>query len=170
MHRKFAPFFSLVLFVTVVLGFFFVSAEKSAAQGCFIEVTKIAPGAEGQVFEFNGVVEGQNIFTFFVAAGESTSGFASPDPATITEVPVAGWEFGGIECEPGGGVVILEVLEDGWVEQCVNPQAPTFCTIFNDPVAAAIPTLSEWGMIAAAAGLMMVGAWFVLKRKKAQIV
>lgn len=30
-----------------------------------------------------------------------------------------------------------------------------------------IPTLSEWGMIAAAAGLMMVGVFFAVKRKRA---
>jgi hypothetical protein len=168
--RKFNPFFSLILFVLVALGVVLVSAGKSAAQGCFIEVTKVAPGAEGQVFEFNGVGEGQNIFTFTVAAGESTSGIASPDPAVITEVPEPGWKFAGIECEPGGGVAILEVSEDGWTEQCVNPQAPTFCTIFNEPVDAAIPTLSEWGMIAAAGGLGLVGVWFAVRRRRSEVL
>jgi hypothetical protein len=52
----------------------------------------------------------------------------------------------------------------------VNPQAPTFCTIFNEPVDAAIPTLSAWGMIAAVAGLMLVGVFFVIRRKRAQVV
>ncbi|MEW6144568.1 MAG: IPTL-CTERM sorting domain-containing protein [Thermodesulfobacteriota bacterium] len=33
-----------------------------------------------------------------------------------------------------------------------------------------IPTLSEWGMIAAAAGLMMVGVWFAVRRRKARTV
>ena len=30
-----------------------------------------------------------------------------------------------------------------------------------------IPTLSEWGMIAAAAGLMLVGVWFAVRRRRA---
>lgn len=30
-----------------------------------------------------------------------------------------------------------------------------------------VPTLSEWGMIAAAGGLILVGAFFVLRRKRA---
>ena len=31
-----------------------------------------------------------------------------------------------------------------------------------------IPTLSEWGMIAAAAGLMMIGVFFAVRRKRMQ--
>lgn len=37
------------------------------------------------------------------------------------------------------------------------------------PTAASIPTLSEWGMIAAAAGLMLVGVFFVAKRRRAAV-
>lgn len=33
---------------------------------------------------------------------------------------------------------------------------------------APIPTLSEWGMIAAVAGLMLVGVFFAVRRRKAQ--
>jgi len=33
-----------------------------------------------------------------------------------------------------------------------------------------IPTLSEWGMIAAAAGLVMIGVFFAIRRRKAQAV
>ncbi len=33
-----------------------------------------------------------------------------------------------------------------------------------------IPTLSEWGMIASAAGLMLIGVYFALKRKKIQVI
>ncbi len=37
----------------------------------------------------------------------------------------------------------------------------------NDEI---VPTLSEWGMIAAAAGLGLVGVFFAVKRKRAQVV
>jgi hypothetical protein len=33
-----------------------------------------------------------------------------------------------------------------------------------------IPTLSEWGMIAAGTGLMLVGVFFAVKRKRARVV
>lgn len=36
-------------------------------------------------------------------------------------------------------------------------------------VEASIPTLSEWGMIAAAAGLMMVGVFFAVRRKRMRV-
>lgn len=36
--------------------------------------------------------------------------------------------------------------------------------------AANIPTLSEWGMFAAAGGLMLVGVFFAIRRKKAEVV
>ena len=38
------------------------------------------------------------------------------------------------------------------------------------PIARNIPTLSEWGMISAALGLAMIGVFFALKRKRAQVV
>lgn len=155
---------AFVMFAVPIVSLF--SAGDSHAQGCLITVEKVAPGAEGQEFQFNGVVEDGAVFAFFVTAGGTASGSASTLPAVITEVPVSGWRFGGIECLPGGGVQILEVLEDGWVEQCVNPQAETFCTVTNVKDVN-IPTLSQWGMIAAAAGLVMVGVFFAVKRLRA---
>jgi hypothetical protein len=38
--------------------------------------------------------------------------------------------------------------------------------IGQEPAVASIPTLSEWGMVAAAAGLMLAGVFFVMRRKK----
>lgn len=164
MRRLVSSVLTLTFVIFAVPVFLFFSAGDSHAQGCEITVEKVAPGAEGQEFEFNGVVEGGETFSFSVIAGDTASGSASTLPAVITEVPVSGWRFGGIECLPGGGVEILEVLEDGWVEQCVNPQAETFCTITNVRDVN-IPTLSEWGMIAAAAGLVMVGVFFAVRQR-----
>ena len=162
-----------LLIVTMVVSvapviLFFISTDSRAQQGCEITVEKVAPGAEGQEFEFNGVVEGGDTFSFSIIAGGSATGVASTAPAVITEVPVTGWRFGGIECEPGGGVEIVAVLGNGWVEQCVNPQNETFCVVTNISTEN-IPTLSEWGMIGAAAGLMIVGVWFAARRRKALV-
>jgi len=38
--------------------------------------------------------------------------------------------------------------------------APRPIELFN------VPTLSEWGMVAAAAGLMLVGVFFAVRRRK----
>lgn len=42
------------------------------------------------------------------------------------------------------------------------------CAIVLRAAPATIPTLSEWGMIATAAGLMIVGVWFAVRHKKMQ--
>jgi hypothetical protein len=66
----------------------------------------------------------------------------------------------------GGGVAILEVLEDGWVEECQFPNQETFCTVTNIPTVSNIPTMSEWGMIAAAAGMVLIGVFYAVRRKR----
>jgi len=44
------------------------------------------------------------------------------------------------------------------------------CTIALRMEPTEIPTLSEWGMIASATGLMLIGVYFALKRKKIQVI
>ncbi len=167
MRKLLQPILTLILLVSALPMVLLFTVENSYAQGCVINVLKVAPGAEGQEFEFNGEQANGETFSFSVIAGESTSGSASTEPAIIREAPVEGWRFGGIVCEPGGGVAILEVLEDGWVEECQFPDQETFCTVTNIPTVSNIPTLSQWGMIAAVAGLMMVGVFYAVRRKRA---
>ena len=79
-----------------------------------------------------------------------------------------------------GGNQIASVDISGFAGQSVRisfdwivPQnftGPAFCqldNIFAAGARAQIPTLSEWGIIAAAAGLGLVGVFFALKRRKA---
>ena len=172
MRRIFKLFNCLILFIFIVPVALFLTAGNSSAQPeeCFIETTKVAPGAEGQEFQFNGVVvETGETFTFFIPAGDpmGSSGFVEEGTShRITEAPQNGWVFGGIECELGGGLNITEI-EGGWIEECVNPKLDTFCVITNVRVPANIPTLSEWGMIAAAAGLGLIGVFFAVRRRRA---
>ncbi len=170
MPRIFRSFNCLILFVFIIPVVLFMTAGNSAAQPteCFIETTKVAPGAEGREFQFNGeVVETGETFTFFITAGDpmGSSGFVEAGTShIITEKPQSGWAFGGIVCEPGGGLDITEI-EGGWIEECVTPQLDTFCVITNVQGVANIPTLSQWGMIAAAAGLMLVGVFFAVRKR-----
>ncbi len=159
--------FVLLLFVMpMILSF---SAGNSAAQPleCPVSTIKVAPGAEGEEFQFNGVDQNGDDFTFFVTVGETSVG-VSAQSATITEVPVPGWKFAGIECK-GGGLIITDVTQTGWSNECVNPNLATFCIITNVPVNP-IPTISQWGMISAAAGLVLIGVFFAVRRKRAQAV
>lgn len=168
MRKSKQPLLTLILLLSALPMILLFTSENSYAQGCVINVLKVAPGAEGQEFEFNGVEANGETFSFSIIAGGSASGSASTEPTVITEVPVEGWRFGGIVCEPGGGVAVLEVLEDGWVEECQFPDQETFCTVTNIPTVSNIPTLSQWGMITAAGGLVLVGVWFAVRRKRMQ--
>jgi hypothetical protein len=146
----------------------FLSAWDGRAQeGCSITIEKVAPGAPDDL-EFNFVGEDAGgPFEFFLTPGEPQTGEADFGEGFVNEVPPPGWAFGGIECEPGGGIIIVET-ETGWLQNCVNPQVDTFCTVFNESVTA-IPTLSEWGMIAAVVGLGLVGVFFAIRKRKARV-
>lgn len=82
----------------------------------------------------------------------------------VIEEPLEGWKLADIDCEsvPGIGITIFE---DGASIEC-NSQGQTTCTFTNRRVPA-IPTLSEWGMISAAAGLALIGVFFAVRRRKA---
>lgn len=54
----------------------------------------------------------------------------------------------------------------------VNPDTDTVQGVLNvwyNIETLSVPTLSEWGMVATAAGLMLVGMFFVLKRKRSRM-
>lgn len=158
--------FNALLAVIAVSGFFFASTDVSKAQPgeCEITTIKVAEGSSAE-FLFVGEDEG-GPFSFILTPGVPSTGFTDFGEGIVTEIPAVGWRFAGIECEPGGGIII-ESTETGWLQNCVNPQLPTFCTILNVRVGA-IPTLSQWGMIAAAAGFVLIGTFYAVRRRRAQ--
>ncbi len=171
MTKLFKPLFSIFLFVAAVTGVLFLTSGESRAQGtCKIAVTKIAEGGEGLIFDFQVEVGGNTAFAEFIGGQTSVGNFGSGEPVTLTELPNSGWELADKSCETGTGVVVTEV-EDGFTFDCLNPSefVQGECTFVNVRVSN-IPTLSQWGMIAAAAGLGLVGVFFAVKRKRAQVV
>jgi hypothetical protein len=61
--------------------------------------------------------------------------------------------------------------DGGWrcgVTTGLNDSAAFERIVYTNSVSKNIPTLSEWGMIAAAIGLGIVGVFFAMKRRKAQ--
>jgi hypothetical protein len=148
---------------------FFTAGEGFAQDdfGCFIEATKVAQGAGDAVFEF--VVQtpsGTN--SFFLQNGEANSGILDEgNIRTTTEAPQHGYILQGIECQSLGGLIVTN-FEGGFTLECANAKLGTAtCTIFNVRDTSAIPTLSEWGMISAAAGLALIGVFFAIKRLRA---
>lgn len=158
--------FVALLTVFAVSALYFASADAGKAQPTECEITTVK-AAEGSSDEFRFVGEDAGgPFEFTLTPGVPHVGFADLGEGFVDEVPQQGWRFGGIECEPGGGMII-EATSTGWIQNCVNPQLPTSCVVIN-LASNAIPTLSQWGMIATAAGFVLIGAFYAIRRRKAQ--
>ncbi|MEW6144560.1 MAG: IPTL-CTERM sorting domain-containing protein [Thermodesulfobacteriota bacterium] len=157
-------FFILVLSAAVM--FTFGGQAWGQVQTCNIEVAKVAR-AENLGFDFQSVDDG-SVFDFTVFSG--TSQLIAFDPGseiTVTETVPPGWRLEDIICFNDG--IATTEIENGVIATCFIPGGFVECVFFNVETDA-IPTLSEWGMIAAAAGLGLVGVWFAARRRRAQAV
>jgi hypothetical protein len=112
---------------------------------------------------------GEVLFEGDLADGQSTGGGIEQGlPVTVIEEPAEGWELVDVICTPAEGME-TDVIRGGVVFTCVSPtEEISNCTFVNvsSTASATIPTLSEWGMIAAAAGLGLVG-FFAVRRRRA---
>lgn len=83
----------------------------------------------------------------------------------IVEEPPQGWALDRVECEDLEGVIV-EDIPGGVSIECVDPgETVVTCTFYNVPSARAVPTLSQWGLVAAAVGLGLIG--FIAFRRRA---
>ncbi len=167
MHKLLKQPLSIFLFFTAVTGVLFLTSGESRAQGrtCRLELTKIAEGGEGLIFDFE-IVVGGNVATAQLIGGETIVGnFGTGETATLTELLTPGWELVDISCDTGPG--ISATVDDGGLTlECLDPQEePQGECVFTNVRVSNIPTLSEWGMIAAAAGLALIGVYFAVRRR-----
>lgn len=148
---------------------FFVSGANAVPAQCSTQVTLSAPGAGSDEFEFLGFDSNNGPFSFSLMDGEGDSGITPVgSTATITEEPQNGYVFGGIECVAGPGVVITQIPHGFTIECLSGVEGTASCVITNILASRPIPTLSEWGMIAAAAGFAIVGVFFAVRRRRVQ--
>ena len=164
--------FLLVPLITIV--FLAVSAGSAGAQDCQIEICKSAEGSGDTEFHFFGTSP-FGPFDFTLLGGdEGSCEILESIPLTqsveVFEEPISGWQLADIGCVNNIGLA-LTFLDDGISLECVGPNLGSVrCTFFNVRTERTIPTLSEWGMIAAAGGLVLVGVFFALRRRKAPAV
>ena len=104
---------------------------------------------------------------FSLPVGTTTNEFLTPgESIVVSEIPLEGWELVKVECDDGGGGFNVFVDdENNVIADCLSSGFAA-CT-FTNKGSAPVPALSEWGMIAAAAGLVLVGAFFAVRRKRA---
>lgn len=153
-------------YVAVGIGLGFSPDARAQPTGCDIEIVKSSSPANNTVFTFE-IVSGAIVFELPLRDPDNTSFETGIDPgqtATVTELPVGGWELGGIECEAegdvdffiGGASVTIDCSDDG---------GAISCTFSNFLASRPIPTLSEWGLIAMA-GVLALAGFLVLRRRK----
>ncbi|MEW6144561.1 MAG: hypothetical protein AB1598_06030 [Thermodesulfobacteriota bacterium] len=154
----------LVLVVTGIAGL----TDSANAQSCFVGYCNVT--VQGGHVEFSYIRDfgGGNTDEFFLGNGACSVLFKIGSEV-VTQNETEGFVLDHVECDTGSGILVTEV-ENGVALECITQSTEGTCTFFNRPVESNIPTLSEWGMIAAAAGLGLVGVWFAVRRRRARAV
>lgn len=165
MHRFFWFASKIWLFAFVLTGAVMSAGftQPALAQNCGIGIGKTAEGAGDLEFRFVTESSGGD-GEFTLVDGQGTGGPFS-DSIVIRELPTEGWILADVVCEGVG--LIFTRLSDGVRVDCDVQSGSGACQFINVPFTGTrIPTLSEWGMIAAAAGLMIVGVFFAVRRRR----
>jgi hypothetical protein len=168
---------SLLLSVIPAVLLIPVLSYDASAQSCSVQICKSAEDSGDTEFPFIAVDINEMFESFSLLGGGEGEGsciqtsIPQGQPLTVFEEFLPGWVLDHIECELIG--VDFQILDDGNTLGliCNVPTANGTCTFFNvrGDIVRNIPTLSEWGMIAAAAGLALVGVFFVIRRKRAAV-
>lgn len=166
--------FRSVLFIVLVTGIMALAAERGYSQPsqCRIVITKATePFSTDEEFEFVSEVNGIETQFTVVSDSQETAAFIDEgESVTVTELPREGWVLEEATCFFLDGASAVEI-ENGVRVLCT--QGGEFnganC-IFRNRLIPEIPTLSEWGMISAAAGLALIGVFFAVRRRKSQAV
>ena len=150
------------VFLLPVLG------GDARAQTCAVSICKSAESSGDTIFPFTiGASDISGRFGLFgegegscvtIHIDQGATGFAIEDI-------LPGWVLDNIDCELIG--VDFNIVDNRVDFLCNASTVNGTCTFTNIPgeTASNVPTLSEWGMIAAAAGLMLVGVFFVLRKR-----
>jgi hypothetical protein len=159
----------LLFLIISICSVVFIIPDSALAQPCRIEFTKSAPGGGDTEFPFEATLDGGQPIPGFLSDGQE-SGVNFAASAILVELPIEGWNLDDISCT-GEGLGFNFDTENAVQLLCLVPGSTGSCTFTNvgGSGSRSIPTLSEWGMIAAAAGLGLVGMFFVLKRRRAAV-
>ena len=171
--RRFISFF--ILTILVGLGFLMLSTDQVRALigPCDITIEKEADPADDTEFDFS-VTDDLNFDFILMDPNDATETFNigfNFIVAVKEEVP-PGWILDKIECtrvslDCGGPCLLIDIDPNSLTIVCKNESGveTVTCTFFNVRIERNIPTLSEWGLIALAGILGIVG-FMVMRRRK----
>jgi hypothetical protein len=156
------------LSLLVVTGLFADTARAGKTViACSLSIGKDAGGAD-VFFEFLVEPSGGDAFELTVASGQENGfGLNFGESAVVTEIVPDGWRLVNVVCETSPGLAVIVDEDNNVLVNCLTTGAGV-CT-FTNVQSENIPTLSEWGMITAAAVLVLVGVFFAVRRKRAAV-
>jgi len=167
----------VILTMLVGLGSLMLSTgQVRAGDICPMTIEKVADPADDT--EFNFSVTGGNMFDdILMDPSKPSFSFdldSGNDPTTVLEEVPPGWILN-IECTvPGTGCaggpedtcLIITKIPNGLIFDCLDVAARSnTCTFTNVKLVTNVPTLSEWGLLAMAGILGLVG-FMVLRRRR----
>ena len=154
----------LLVIIFIAAGFVTIHPGKSFGQGCEIGISKVATPDDGTEFHF--VATGPASEPEFDLVSGDDEGLTSPAGSSvdIVEDLFGGWVLDHVECDIENAAVVTNI-ENGVRILCPPNGGGAGCTFFNKQLGS-VPTLSQWGMIAAAAGLVLVGVFFAVRRRR----
>ena len=157
----------LIAAILIAGGTSLPAIAGSVISGCSVEVVKITDVETSQLFDFVADTISDPNFNFSLESGESQMlVFGFEEELIISEIVPDGWALQNVICDDGVGGVNILIEADGTVVAFCNELGSTTCEFTNVMTERNIPTLSEWGMIAAAAGLALIGVFFAVRRKR----
>jgi hypothetical protein len=148
------------------------SFSNTARAQCAVIICKEAPelppleSESDLVFFPFAISQGGNTDTVEIAANGKCDGEAfSGNDFEVVEEPLPVWILADIECSDSARVE-ASFIDNGVSLDCLGGTEIT-CTFTNVRDRTTVPALSEWGMIAAAAGLALIGVFFAVRRRRA---
>ena len=132
---------------------------------CNIEIVKEASPADDTEFDFP-VTGGPIGFILMDPDHPAVQFGIGLGEITITETVPQGWQLDGIECSVNNDNLVVYSVNGATVTiDCLDSVGIIECVFTNTQRVASVPTLSQWGLIATAGILGIVG-FMVIRRRK----
>ena len=161
--KNFQTFFTVII---VLFAFSILLKADISSGDCVAIISKQAVSADGVEFPFT--TDAPEADDFVLLSGESKDIlFGDSGSFVVVEEVPEFWQLDGVECGTPEGNITYETIENGIMFTCPSGMNSIECTFINSVIpkpVTNIPTLSQWGLIAMAGVLGIVG-FFAIRRR-----